>query len=323
MKRHRYKIGFTLVELLVVITIIGILISLLLPAVQSAREAARRMQCGNNLKQISLGMHNYHTARGCFPQGCLLKPGMAGRWGGWFDEYTWIHFMGPYIEQQAWFDMFDFSLALEAPENKQARAVYVGLFACPSDSAAKNQWWSDPYLRWRYCYVVNWGNTSTGQQATRGTSPDLATFGGAPFTFHDPVAIAQIRDGTSNTLMLSEVIPAKGPEWEGSLGDCTLCRGGQGFETWTGPNSALPDLVDETCPPSGEPGINCAVGLAGVPFSNPFPTNLHHAARSQHPGGVNAALCDGSVQFFTNSIDLSTWRALSTAKGGEVASMGN
>ncbi len=321
MRTNRPKSAFTLVELLVVITIIGILISLLLPAVQAAREAARRLQCGNNLKQLGLAMHNYHTAKGCFPQGCLFKPGMTNRMGGtFFDDCTWIHYMGPYLEQQAWFDSFDFSASCSDAKNKAAREVYISVFACPSDSAAKNQFYDVNWSRWRHCYAVNWGNTSTGQQATR----DSVAFGGAPFTWHRPATIAEIRDGTSNTLMMAEVIPAKGPNWEGSIGDCTLCRGGQGFEAWTGPNSPLPDQVDETCPPDGEMGINCIVGLSSRPGNDPpWPTELHHAARSQHPGGVNAALCDGSIQFFSNSIDLGTWRALSTSKGGEVVASGS
>lgn len=324
--RKKWRInrhGFTLVELLVVITIIGILIALLLPAVQAAREAARRAQCSNNLKQLSLGMHNYHSARNCFPQGCLFKPGMPARFGGWYDEFTWAHYLAPYIEQEAWLKMFDFNRGLTEAVNWDARKVYVAAYACPSDSAAKCQFYSDLYARWRYCYVVNWGNTSTGQQPTRGASPNDVKFAGAPFTFHRPVSIEEITDGTSSTLMMSEVIPAKGPDWEGSLGDCTLCRGGQGFETWTGPNSSVPDSVDETCPPPGTPGINCVVGYPTAPWPTPFPTDLHHAARSQHPGGVNAAMCDGSVRFFINSIDLFTWRALSTTRGGEVINGAN
>ncbi len=313
--------GFTLVELLVVITIIGILISLLLPAVQAAREAARKLQCSNNLKQLALGMHNYHVARECFPQGCLMQQyetGRAGSGGPWYNDCTWLAYMGPYIEQQAWFDLYNFSVSCHHSVNEQAHKFKVATMICPSDSAAQNEWSSAEWGRWRYCYVVNWGNTSTIQQPTR----DTVTFLGAPFTFKRPVTIAEIRDGTSNTLMMSETVPAKAADWDGPLGDCTVCRGGQGFESWTGPNSPLPDQVDQTCPAAGNgQGINCVVGYPSLPpFSGTYPTELHHAARSQHPGGVNASLCDGSVQFFTDSIDLSIWRALSTTKGGEVVS---
>ncbi len=312
--------AFTLVELLVVIAIIGILIALLLPAVQSAREAARRLQCTNNLKQIALAMHSYHTAVGSLPQGCLLEPGDTGRLGGtWYDDCTWVYRMGPYIEQQGWFDAFDFTKSCSHPDNISARKQRISLFECPSDGGIENQWDDPRWSRMRYNYAVNWGNTSTAQQATRGNQ----TFGGAPFTFKKPKKFSDIRDGLANTLMLSEVITAKGSGWDGSIGDCTLCRGGQGFETWTGPNSTLPDEVDETAPrDSGSYGLNCIVGLARRPTNEtPFPPDLHHAARSRHPGGVNAALCDGSVQFFNDSIDLSIWRALSTTQGGEVIDM--
>ncbi len=309
--------AFTLVELLVVIAIIGILISLLLPAVQAAREAARRAQCSNNLKQLALGMHLYLDGHGSFPPGCLLAPGMAGRQGfRWYDDCTWAHAILPYIEQQNVYDRFDLKLSCSHANNKPARQVKIALMACPSDGLAENEWQSATWSRVRYNYAVSWGNTSTSQQATRGTE----TFGGAAFTWNTPTPMADLRDGSSNTLLLAEVISAKGASWQGSLGDCTICRGGQGFETWTGPNSPIPDAVDQTCPDQGDlRGINCVVGLTQAPGEgSPFPPNLHHAARSQHPGGVHAALGDGAVRFFSDSTDLALWRGLSTSQGGEV-----
>lgn len=311
-----FRNAFTLVELLVVIAIIGILIAMLLPAVQAAREAARRMQCTNNLKQIALGMHNYEAAIGSLVPGCLLEAGDPSRSvGNWFDDTTWIYMMGPYIEQQSWFEMFDFNKSAADSDNYNARRQLIQTFSCPSDGAVQNQGDHLNWSRYRYNYAVNWGNTSTVQQPTRGTE----TFGGAPFTFKQPKKFSEFTDGLANTLIVSEVITAKYSGWDGSIGDCTICRGGQGFETWTGPNSALPDQVDETVPrDNGNFGLNAVLGYSGRPTTVPFPPDLHHAARSQHPGGVNAALCDGSVRFFGDAIELTTWRALSTTKGGEV-----
>ncbi len=220
--------------------------------------------------------------------------------------------MGPFIEQQPYYDAFDFNYSCTDPINKQARKNKLAVFACPSDGCSENQWDHDFWARVRYNYVVNWGNTSSAQQETRGTEE----FAGAPFTWGKPRRFSNIIDGTSSTLMLSEVLNPKGPDWEGSLGDITICRGGQAFETWTGPNSDMPDIVERSCPSTGN--FNCELGYPGVPVDVPFPPNLHHAARSKHPGGVNAAMCDGSVHFFSDNIDLFTWRALSTTQGHEI-----
>jgi prepilin-type N-terminal cleavage/methylation domain-containing protein/prepilin-type processing-associated H-X9-DG protein len=316
---RKATMGFTLVELLVVITIIGILIALLLPAVQAAREAARRMQCSNNLKQMALGMHNYHVAHESLPLGCQ---GKLNGGGAWMDCFTWLCYLTPHIEQANVSAGFNFAVRIRDPVNEAARRQYIGAFACPSDAAAKCQFtgtMSDQNARWRYCYAANWGNTSSSQQATRGAGAGAVAFGGAPFTFARTVGFAAIKDGTSNTLMLAEVIPAKGPEWDGPIGDCFQCMGGQAFETWLGPNSDLPDFVVTSCPdPSAgdTTGIVCAV-MGPNPWLQPFADDLHHSARSKHPGGVNVALCDGSVQFISNTIDLTIWRALSTTNGGE------
>jgi prepilin-type N-terminal cleavage/methylation domain-containing protein/prepilin-type processing-associated H-X9-DG protein len=307
--------GFTLVELLVVIAIIGILIALLLPAVQAAREAARRAQCSNNLKQLALGMHNYHDTYNRFPFGALRAPGNvdAGRmsWdpNRWYDDFTWQSEIGPYIEQQAWFDLFDFRLSVSMAENDAARRTLVDTFGCPDDGIVKNEWWSDTWARVRTNYVVNWGNTGYAQKDQDSTW----RFGGAPFTFARCKRIRDISDGTAHTLLMSETLTPKGDGWEGPPGETIIATGGQTFDAYVTPNSDVPDQVCRQGP--ADPLWPCEV--IGGNIAAEVPLEHHCAARSKHPGGVNASLCDGSVHFFSEMIDLQVWRALSTSQGAE------
>jgi prepilin-type N-terminal cleavage/methylation domain-containing protein/prepilin-type processing-associated H-X9-DG protein len=318
MKHNFRSRGFTLVELLVVIAIIGILVALLLPAVQSAREAARRMQCSNNLKQIALGMHNYATAHGVFPYGSIRKPGdvNAGRMPSdpsrWYDDFTWTSQIGPQIEQQNWFDKFDFKLSISTSANNTARRVKIAAYACPSDGLAENEFTSDTWARVRTNYVCNWGNTGYAQKDHSGL-----TFGGAPFTFAGFIRIDDIKDGTTNTLLVSETLTPKGTDWEGPLGETCIATGNQSFDAFVTPNSSVPDEVNRKCP-TAPGGTKCVVN--GSDISTAIPATNHHAARSFHTGGVNVGLCDGSVHFFTDHIDLTVWRALATTRGKEVVS---
>ena len=145
--------GFTLVELLVVIAIIGILVSLLLPAVQSAREAARRMQCSNNLKQLGLAMLNYETAHNGFPPAAISwdTAEYTGRGpGDWYDDHGWYTQIGPYIEQQAWSDKIDFEVSYSHANNDAMRRVKLALHRCPSDiDLQENEWPSVTWARIR------------------------------------------------------------------------------------------------------------------------------------------------------------------------------
>ncbi len=301
----RRRGGFTLVELLVVIAIIGILIALLLPAVQAAREAARRMSCSNNLKQIGLALHNYHGTHGSLPVGAY-----SCCWG------TWLVSILPYLEQQALFDMYyhlnKFSQEDPSPSkyrysssiNNPVVSTYINVYQCPSDSP--QQPFSNIYS---HSYAANYGNTTWAQRAVF----NGVVFGGAPFQIAhydskgETFSFRHFRDGTSTTMLAAEVIQGdrrdlRGFSWWGDA---------SGFETYQSPNSSLPDVIytEYYCDPA-PPNPPCVVSSSALPTM--------FAARSKHPGGVQAVFGDGSVKFITDQIRIDIWRALSTTRGEEV-----
>jgi prepilin-type N-terminal cleavage/methylation domain-containing protein/prepilin-type processing-associated H-X9-DG protein len=327
----RRNTGFTLIELLVVIAIIAILIGLLLPAVQKVREAAARSTCQNNLKQIALGAMNYE---GSF---MTLMPGetRSGAYG------TWIIPLLPYIEQDNIFKLYSnfgpqptsgiqYSGVPNTGPAGTANAVtnkFIKTLSCPSDArgGSGNTWTNGAGNNFtKHNYVANFGNTvrrglnvdSTFTACTVGTAGCFA-YGGAPYKVTaangtadalQPVGLLQITDGTSNTLMFSEIltggqtpIDLRGVIWWGP--SCA-------FTTFYQPNSSAADQYQTV--------TDCNVADLLVPCrQNGFTMNV---ARSQHSGGVNTAMCDGSVRFYTNSINVTAWRALGTAQGGEVIS---
>ena len=308
--------AFTLVELLVVIAIIGILVGLLLPAVQAAREAARKTQCTNHLRQFALGMLQFENTAGALPTAAMSWDARAysGRGpGSWYDDHGWYSQMGPYIEEQAWFDMIDFDVAFSHVDNDPARRVEIALYACPSDiGLQKNEWRSPTWARLRGNYVVNFGNTNYGQ-----TDKDGIPFGGAPFRGGLETGLEVITDGTSHTLMMSEIriLPELPDElaWGGPYSDFTTGLGGQTFTAWNPPNSNVGDEVARLVVQQQYYEAN------GIPLPRRLdPTKAQtFAARSHHPGGVVASLCDASVRFFAESIDLVLWQAWSTAAAGD------
>ncbi|MEW4566962.1 DUF1559 domain-containing protein [Tautonia sp. JC769] len=327
----RRRPGFTLIELLVVIAIIGVLIALLLPAVQSAREAARRAQCTNNLKQIGLGMHNYESTYGALP------PGMKGSiWG------TWQVFILPYVEQQnlynSWNTFGNNSTAMMGVTsgisygsvfNRTVTTSRISAYTCPSDSP------SVPFTSGvtSHNYAVNFGNLHRFQEREF----QGIRFGGAPFgdigsphtsipayyyldgdtSRFNAVNFAGIRDGLSNTLMAGEVVQGQGQQpGPYDLRGFGWWYGGAGFETLLAPNSTLPDQMESPSycnltDPSNPPCI-------GVPGGDL--TLITNAVRSRHPGGVNVLMCDGSVRFMKNTVNLITWNSLGTTRGGEIIS---
>jgi prepilin-type N-terminal cleavage/methylation domain-containing protein len=314
-----YKSGLTLIEVLVAIAIIGILISTLLPAMQSAREASRRAHCSNNVKQIALAMHHYHDSLQELPPGAISWVGeFVGKRAGpgdWFDDHGWYSQIGPYIEQQTWHDMIDFDVSFSDVTNLAPRRMSIPLYSCPSDGQKRNEWDSPWWARVRGNYVVNFGNTVYGQTEKNGVR-----FRGAPFSYHRSSRMNQIRDGLSHTLMISECITIDeldrdgGGDWGGPISDMATSLGGQTFQAWLTPNSRELDDVARMCPP-----MNVWNGLPGCNFIGYDMTQQSLAARSHHAGIVHAARCDGSVGAMADEIDLSAWRALATSKGDEIS----
>lgn len=295
--------GFTLIELLVVIAIIAILVALLLPAVQQAREAARRTQCKNNLKQIGLAMHNYHDVNNGLPVAQF-----SCCWG------TWIVGIMPYIDQANLYNRYEFNRKYGIPVDTARYGHSVNLpvtrtrlaaLTCPSDTP------NAPISGiTSHNYAVNFGSTGYGQQSTL----NGVTFNGAPFRISGSTTPARnqklrdIKDGTSSTILVGEVLQGSGSDLRGFAwwGDATQ------FTTYLPPNSAAPDRIYTASFCNNQPihNLPCAVSTT----SNP----TMFASRSQHEGGVQVTLCDGSTRFISENIDLGLWRALSSSRGGEV-----
>jgi prepilin-type N-terminal cleavage/methylation domain-containing protein/prepilin-type processing-associated H-X9-DG protein len=330
----RRRRGFTLIELLVVIAIIAVLIALLLPAVQAAREAARRSQCVNNLKQIGLAVMNYESANGCF------APGEKGCcWG------AWNIFIMPYLEQSqlynAWNTVGNNSGAAGAVDgpyryngacNSTVSHTVVSAYSCPSDPNASA---TSSYGARMGTYVVNYGNGDQSENSSEyfysPYNPALKViFNGAPFTdmgsplvditgyavgftVTKPSTIASITDGLSNTLMTSEIkiVNPGGGDLRGYM----FWGPSASFNTTITPNSTYPDnmgnggCVNTTSPPCNNGGTDAQGN-----------TLVYLGARGYHPGGVNAGMCDGSVRFFKNTINYITWMACGSSQGGEVLS---
>jgi len=322
----RNRKAFTLVEILVVIAVIAVLVGLLLPAVQSARSAARRISCANNTRQLALGFLSYESSNGSLPPVAVRwenKDSFRGRSNpsgavgveSWFNDYGWYSLIGPYIEQTAWHSSIDFSRSFSHEANLGPRRAKISLFGCPDDGLKENEWSHKNWARVRSNYVVNAGNTDYGQ-----SDKCDVNFGGAPFVPRSGARMASIRDGLSSTLMTSEVITTLSSEWWGGpISDVSISLGGQTFTGWLGPNSLSPDESVRECPlPSqynGIPGCTLAYPDEGSTKRGIF------AARSKHHGGVTVSYCDGSVHFVSDSVDLlGVWRPMTTARGGETIS---
>ena len=309
------KSAFTLVELLVVITIIGILIALLLPAVQAAREAARRMQCSNNLKQNGLAVANFENQFKALPAGVFFTNN-----GTLVEASMWL-VLQPFLEQANLMAIYDFT---ERPyynaNNLSVIKTHISSYICPSDDAA-GRLSCDSYSRSNYvtCFGStnfggpNWTGTNLWTNAGTGSLADsqiLETDG----VFRVQAkrtgrGMNEIKDGTSRTVMASELISGKHDNFPP---DPTDSRGqwfyiemaSSSYTHWLTPNSSAGDYMSTYCVP--EPDMPCN------PQSSMNMGTTYAAARSRHAGGVNAVFVDGHVEFFSDNIDSYVWRGLST-----------
>ncbi len=324
-RRIRLRPAFTLVELLVVIAIIGILVGLLLPAVQAAREAARRMQCSNNVKQLGLAFHNYESAVKSFPinyatRGMLgfpnTGPGIAN------SGRSWMQMILPYIEQTNLYNNIDFTVGLQPKssaatspvgKNRIVAATVIPGFLCPSDDSNEGgtllnrsdlNETSAPADRWavtgyKACAGQNWdwgvfrpilGMGKNGGQAD-GLNRGDGVISSNQNNSNTRTRIGDISDGTSNTFIIGEAMP-----------------GWSQWNWWYNPNACT---------------ATCAIPLnrvLKVPKNiGDWPNNYGFASR--HTGGGNFGLADGSVRFIADSIDTITYRAFATISGGEVVTL--
>ncbi len=334
--------GFTLIELLVVIAIIAVLIGLLLPAVQAAREAARRSQCVNSLKQLGLAAHNYHSSMNSLPPGTTIAPyavpGQQENWSAWSAQSLLL----PYLEQTPLYNAINFSWGsgarggtLSAAINSTAYNTKIASFLCPSDGQAGKS-------------HIN------SYHASQGTSTFInsANVSGL-FAYGSSYSFADISDGTSNTVAFSEAMVGDENGRADKMGNSTGQNvgggaGGNAFDisgrladiqkdiatctaTWADPTkrtagrgtrwawgSLGANIFNTVLPPNGGGLVkwgacrmDCCVNAIHDHYTN---------ATSFHSGGVNASMGDGSVKFIKSTISMPTWWALGTKAGGETVS---
>jgi prepilin-type N-terminal cleavage/methylation domain-containing protein/prepilin-type processing-associated H-X9-DG protein len=337
--RSKHRNGFTLIEVLVVITIIGTLVSLLLPAVQAAREAARRISCANNLKQCGLALLNYesamhhlpsveNSATTCFSVQALILP---------YAEDTNLQNLIDFTQP-----LFNGTLGNQKlnPVQAAAAATIVPMFRCPSDTSSEL---NTKYMVWTgQNQVFAGGNYMVCTGTGTGTMYDIRYAADGLFYYDSKTPLQKVRDGTSNTLMMTESLlgsltdttgttpsdPKRQVGWPGGnfsnfnsgtagfvgitnpdltavAGACTTWQGSRG-QAWIIGRPLFTAMSNYMVPNTPIPDI---AGKQHMGF---------YAARSCHPGGVNALFADGSVRFVVDGIDLKTWRALGTICGNEV-----
>jgi prepilin-type N-terminal cleavage/methylation domain-containing protein/prepilin-type processing-associated H-X9-DG protein len=337
--------GFTLIELLVVIAIIAVLIALLLPAVQAAREAARRAQCTNNLKQIGLALHNYHQGVGSFPMATAVAPYLQGApttmatWGTFSAQALMLGF----LDQQPLYNACNFSWDVWENFgygiNSTVVNAHLAVFICPSDGlTATNAAWNGDNNNYMGCM-----GTATNPWTLQGTGI---------FSNYSAFTIATVTDGTSNTIAFSECLvgsPQNWVRWRDGIAAASIGTTYRVNDAWSNQTGVMTEL--QTCttmwnsqqnPATPDVGLYWAVGSPGLTFFNTIvpPSSMVYQwtscrsdqnntgadfadfvnAASNHPGGANFTLTDGSVRFIKSSISMNTYWSLGTKADGEVIS---
>ncbi|MFN0018507.1 MAG: DUF1559 domain-containing protein [Pirellulaceae bacterium] len=306
--------AFTLVELLVVIAIIGVLVALLLPAVQFAREAARRMQCGSQMRQFGIAAHTYHDTMRTLP------PGMDAR------AFSVHAYLLPFMENVTVHKMIDFSVSYNHANNTAARGTPVAIFNCPSDRIDAKML-GRAGTNYRACQGsgIIYGNPSTNPAAQDYGVPAA----NGVFYRDSRTPFSEIVDGLSNTAAFSEHIRGDG---DNTVPNERMDTFQPGTQPKT-PDQALADCLAVNWQDPARQGYS-NVGFpwlqgyhsttqyyhVGGPNSRScmYPSNrIMTSANSNHPNGVNLTLCDGSVRFVGNSINLQTWRRIGTREGND------
>lgn len=332
---QKWRRGFTLVELLVVIAIIGMLVALLLPAVQAAREAGRRVQCANNFKQVGLALHNYHSAHRCFPQGTTNHPSTN------YEGFTWCIRILPFLEQQNVYSKINWKDDGFHGSSVNVAVVantHVSAFDCPSS----------PCPRWRVHFtgpqvhigdmvgiagaIPPAGSTDIRFDPTSYPAADRHAWNGVLFA-HSNVAIAQIRDGTTNVMMVGETSdfgrlatdPSKQYDCRGMF-PVGWMIGADRPKVGSMPSGGFPSgnhdrTVRNTTVINQYPlGTKvCSPGMvAQVPEGHNYDNNT--PIQSAHSGGAFLLFCDGSVHFLTEGIDFDMFKLLAIRDSGQVKS---
>ena len=300
--RHRVRQGFTLIELLVVIAIIAVLIALLLPAVQQAREAARRSQCQNNLKQIGLALHNYHDTYGCFPMGNIARfDGSTMRGDGW----TWHARILPQLEQGNIYEKVSHVMGTDAgqvPSTEQALAVTTKIeaFQCPTHPS---QDITDHGLTTiKHSTYNGFAGTNCFNADHLDEPTDVGYRGDGMFCLNKCYRFGDIPDGSSNTLMVGEVVQ----DFDGT-GPMP------GSDRWYN----FAENSDDNPPSDISEYLVAAESNDPINRRNP-PHNDGEWAGSYHTGGAYFLIGDGTVRFISENISMTTYQSLATRAGGEV-----
>lgn len=331
---HKSIHAFTLIELLVVITIIGILIALLLPAVQAAREAARRMQCTNNLKQLALALHNYHDQWNKFPPSSVWRNTSTGQLdASTFNTSTntgfyenWVIMILPFLDQQPLHDKFDLTTTIAGSaiaSNVAARAASLSLMLCPSDSFNRKPFngttggssiisrYGDGWARGNYASNAGlgsmnptWANYNISSKAGWGNKTLRGVMGA-----NQSLNIVDITDGTSCTFLLGEIragvveTDLRGV-WALTAGGASSlwCYGSYGDDNGPNPVSVTADDINGCNASQNLVGGQTAMAAMGMGCSEDGGVGGQLSVRSLHIGGVHMAFCDGSVRWISDYI---------------------
>ncbi len=334
----RGQAGFTLIELLVVIAIIAVLIALLLPAVQSAREAARRMQCTNNMKQIGLAIHNYYSAFDSLPPVGSVDRKFNSTGSGLVQQTASVHLrLTNYLEQRAVYDAYNFQLGdvllgNSVPANTTVMSTLIPGYLCPSDpnpGTTENLVIGYSVRSTPVNYAINGG---VNRQNYGGYVNGVAWWLGGNIAYGRRVSFAAVVDGTSNTAAFGEWVKGRSGQNTpglnlvysipqlvngGPLADESICSQATTplwdfkGEYWTLQDTGRGGPYYHVMPPNGNAcGISSAFGTV----------DSFIGTSSFHPGGANTLLLDGSVRFMKSTIAITTWNALGTRAGNEVIS---